>query len=106
MSALDPEMTAVVRQETAEALDALLALSDSYQSGTLTGAEFVKGAFRVFHNTKGALRLGGFTRAEQAAHHIEDHLDALRKAGGEPSEALLDQMEEALGACLRAVEND
>jgi two-component system chemotaxis sensor kinase CheA len=106
MIALDPEMTAVVKQETAEALDALLGLSYGYQSGRLTGAEFIKGAFRVFHNTKGALRLGGFSRAEQAAHHIEDHLDLLRKAGAEPSEALIDQMEEALGACLRAVEND
>jgi len=106
MIALDPEMTAVVRQETAEALDALLGLSDAYQSGRLSAADFVKAAFRVFHNTKGALRLGGFARAEQAAHAIEDHLDALRKASLEPSEALIDQMEEALGACLRAVEND
>jgi two-component system, chemotaxis family, sensor kinase CheA len=102
----DPEMTAVVRQETAEALDAVLGLSDAFKTGKLTAAEFIKNAFRVFHNTKGALRLGGFTQAEQAAHAIEDRLDALRKSGDDPSEETIDLMEETLGACLRAVENE
>lgn len=106
MTAFDPEMTAVVRQETAEALDAVLALSDALGAGKIDAAEFVKNAFRIFHNTKGALRLGGFARPEIAAHAVEDRLDALRKAGLAPSEETIDLMEEALSACLRAVEND
>jgi len=105
MTVLDPEMAAVVRQETAEALDALLGLADAYGAGTMTAAEFVKSAFRIFHNTKGALRLGGFEKAEHAAHGVEDRLDALRKGNLEPSEEIVDLMEETLGACLRAVES-
>jgi len=105
MMVLDPEMTAVVRQETSEALDTLLQLADQFGSGKLTAPEFVKNAFRLFHNTKGALRLGGFARAELAAHAIEDRLDLLRREGLAPSEETVDLMEEALGACLRAVEH-
>lgn len=102
----DSEMTAVVRREIGEALDELLRLTEQFTDGTLPAEGFVRDSFRVFHNSKGALRLGGFPAPEQIAHAIEDHLATLREKASAPDEAFIDLMEQAMSVCLYAVEGD
>jgi two-component system chemotaxis sensor kinase CheA len=100
----DPEMTAVVHREVSEALEALLELFEAARAGTTAPSELTRGCFRIFHNIKGALRLGGFPEPEQLAHRVEDHLAELRASGRAPPPALIEVMEQAIGVCLQAIE--
>lgn len=102
----DAEMTEVVRREVGEALDELLGLTDKLTQGNLPPEQFVRDAFRIFHNTKGALHLGGFPAPEKIAHAVEDKLSELRAAGQVPGPDLIDLMEQAMSACVYAVEGD
>lgn len=102
----DPEMTEVVRREVGEALDELLSLTERYTDQSIPVETFVRDTFRVFHNTKGALRLGGFAEPERVAHAVEDELAALRAGSAAPVPHLIDLMEQAMSACLYAVEGD
>src|SRR6187431_2923218 len=104
MMAPDPELARVVHTETGEALDALLELSEGFISGSTRTPEFVRSAFRIFHNVKGALRLAGFDAPERLAHAVEDRLSELRASGEAPSDEFIDAIEQALSTCLKAVE--
>lgn len=101
---IDPEMTEVVRREVGEALDDLLALTDRFSQGAVTSEQLIREAFRIFHNTKGALRLGGFPAPERIAHAAEDHLAELREHKQAPVPELIDVLEQALSACVYAVD--
>ncbi len=101
---IDPEMAEVVRREVGEALDDLLALTDRFSEGAVTSEQLVREAFRIFHNTKGALRLGGFSSPERIAHAVEDHLSDLREQQLAPAAELIDVLEQALSACVYAVD--
>jgi len=100
----DPDLVRVVHAETGEALDALLELSESLIAGSTGASEYVRTAFRIFHNVKGALRLAGFPGPERLAHAVEDRLAELRESGESPSEEFVDAIEQALSTCLKAVE--
>ncbi len=104
MIAQDPDLARVVQAETGEALDALLELSENLMAGTTALPEFVRTAFRIFHNVKGALRLAGYSAPERLAHAVEDRLAELRASGDPPSDEFLDAIEQALSTCLKAVE--
>lgn len=104
MSGADPEMQAVVCEELASSLDELLALLEELEHGAQAPAEVVRRAFRIFHNAKGALRLGGFPEPELVAHMVEDRLSELRTQGGTPSPEFVALMRDALAAALRAAE--
>lgn len=104
MMAHDPELARVVHAETGEALDALLELSENLMAGSTAAPEFVRSAFRIFHNVKGALRLAGYSAPERLAHAVEDRLAELRASGESPSDEFLDAIEQALSTCLKAVE--
>jgi two-component system chemotaxis sensor kinase CheA len=104
MSGADPEMQAVVCEELAGSLDELLELLEELEQGTQSKAEVVRRAFRIFHNAKGALRLGGFPEPEIVAHLVEDRLSELRSHGGTPSPEFVALMRDALAAALRAAE--
>lgn len=100
---IDPELAQVVRGEIGEGLDQLLELGEKLAKDPSLGPEYVRTAFRIFHNTKGALRLGGYDDAEKLAHLAEDHLEPLRASGASPEDVLVDALEQALSACLTAV---
>lgn len=100
----DPDLARVVHAETGEALDALLELSENLIAGSIGAAEFVRSAFRIFHNVKGALRLAGYPEPERLAHAVEDRLSELRTSGESPSDEFVDAIEQALSTCLNAIE--
>lgn len=102
MTTHDPEMTAVVHREVSEALEALHEIVA--RGGGGSPRERVDACFRIFHNSKGALRLGGFPAPERIAHRVEDLLAELRARSEAPSSALSELMVQALGACLQAIE--
>ena len=104
MMVQDPDLARVVHAETGEALDALLELSENLIAGSTAAPEFVRSAFRIFHNVKGALRLAGYSAAERLAHAVEDRLSELRASGDAPSDEFVDAIEQALSTCLKAVE--
>jgi len=103
---IDAEMIEVVRREVGEALDELLSLTERFTNETIPAEAFVRDAFRVFHNTKGALRLGGFPEPERIAHAVEDQLAKMRLAGEAPPPHMIDLIEQAMCACVYAVEAD
>lgn len=104
MTKADLEMTEVVRREVGEALDELLSLTERFTDQSIPAETFVRDAFRIFHNTKGALRLGGFSEPERIAHAVEDQLAALRSGNLAPDPDLIDLLEQAMSACVYAIE--
>ena len=78
MKAADPEMQAVLREEVSGLFDELLALLDQFEDGEIQAVELIRRGFRIYHNAKGALRIGGQSRLELLTHLVEDQLSALR----------------------------
>ena len=84
MKSADPEMQSVLREELSGLFDELLALLDQFEDGEILPVDLVRRAFRIFHNAKGALRIGGHSRLELQAHLVEDQLSALRDRRAPP----------------------
>ncbi len=100
---IDAELQSVLREELSLALEQLFALGDAREAGG-DDADFVRKAFRVFHNVKGAVRIAGLARLELLAHCVEDQLGRLRETAAAPTPALVAQMREALSLMLSELE--
>jgi two-component system, chemotaxis family, sensor kinase CheA len=101
----DPEMQAVLREELSGLFDELLALLDQFEDGEIQPVDLVRRGFRIYHNAKGALRIGGHSRLELLAHLIEDQLSALRDGRTQPSPELLRLIRDSFAAIVQELES-
>lgn len=101
----DDELRAAFRDESADALDAMLRLRDGWAELSDAAAEArLLEAFRIFHNLKGAARLVGLAAIEPLAHAAEDALRAHHATKRRPDDAVLDKLARAILTMLRFAE--
>ncbi len=101
------ELLTAFRDETAEALDAMLRLRDGWASvDDADAAVRVLDAFRIFHNLKGAARLVGLEAIEPLAHVAEELLRHHHSTGRRPEASLLDRLAHVIMNMLRHAEGD
>ena len=88
MSGMDAELRTAIRDEVASGLDQLLELLDAFETSGARPDELLRGAFRLFHNVKGAARIAGLGQVELAARPADELVDDGETRVGELAQAV------------------
>jgi two-component system chemotaxis sensor kinase CheA len=101
VSAPDPEIHEIFREEAAERLDRMVETLLALETGK-AAADAVDSLFRDAHSIKGSAAMVGIEEARMIAHEIEDVLEEARENGVFPEE-LTDPLLQATDALRRVV---
>jgi two-component system chemotaxis sensor kinase CheA len=101
MSAPDPEILEIFREESAERLDRMVAILLAVESGQ-PPADALDSLFRHAHSIKGSAGMVGVAEARVISHALEDILEEIRDQGAFPQN-LIDPLLRASDALRRAV---
>jgi two-component system chemotaxis sensor kinase CheA len=104
MTAPDPEILEIARQETQDSLDTMERNLLALESGS-AGPDATDAVFRAAHSIKGTASMVGWDSVASIAHAMEDRLDECRDRGVFPAE-LADPLLRATDALRQAIAGD